>query len=190
MASKIDICNRALTKAGASVISEFDDASAESIAANQEYDGTLNGALVRYPWRFACRQKKLVKLSADPEARFASAYQMPADCLHMRAVVDTGDKPVRYEIYEDRILTDCTGDLWAEYTFRAAEAHFPPLFVNALVLDLAASFKQALMDDQKAAQALRSEAESLYWPRAQTAEAQSRTSRRVQTSRFITVRRQ
>jgi hypothetical protein len=189
MATDIDICNRALTKAGADVISSFDDETGEGTAAAQEYEGMLRAALVAYPWRFACKQQKLTKLDDAPLSRFACAYQVPPDSLHMRAVVDSAGRAVRFELYEDRILTDYDGDIWADYTFRPETAKFPPLFINALVFDLAASFKQALADDQKVAQALRQEAQAIWWPKAQSADAQSRTARRIQTSRFITVRR-
>lgn len=186
--SPFDICNRALIRVGAKMISSFDESTTESIAAGTEYDAAVREALADHPWRFALRQVELNKLSGSPIARWASAYQIPGDVITIRAVTDQLGRTVLYGRQEDKIVTDETHALFMDYTARVPEALWHPAFTRALVVTLSATFAKVLLADLQMASALRDEAENIYWPRARSADSQQQTTRRLPRSRLLAVR--
>lgn len=189
--TKFDICTRALTRVGANPIASF-DSSAEGIVAGNEYEPTLTSELGKHRWRFATDQAELVRLAAEPAARFAYAFQLPAGLLKLHAVT-RNDLPIVYDRYGDKIFTDEDDGLVADFTFRAEEPMFPPEFTDALVLTLGAIFAVALDRDFTLAKNLKAEADGEpgrvgAWAKARLSNSQQQTTRRIAPSRLVSGR--
>lgn len=188
-ATKFDICSRALVRVGAQPITSFDDGTAESDAAGTEYEQLVQSKLSTYRWRFAANQQLLNRLTNDPTGRWTYAFQLPTDCLVLHTITRAG-YPIIYDRYADKIFTDEDDDLVADYTYRVDETKFPPLFVDALIDSMAAVFCASLAKDFGRADNLRKIAEEMSWPRAQTADSQQQTTRRLPAgSRLVRIRR-
>ena len=181
--TKYNICSRALLRIGAKAITAFDDSSSsESVAAGKEYEPLVSEVLGSHRWRFAAKQFLLNRLTTGPLARWTYAYQIPGDCLVLHAVTRNAT-PVLYDRYGDQIWTNEEDDVTADYTFRQVEALFPATFIKALTTNLEEVFGKVLrdhaIDDRRIAMA---------WQAARTVESQQQTTRRIVSSRLVSVR--
>jgi hypothetical protein len=107
----------------------------------RNYVPTRDALLRRHPWNFAIRRALLPALSDAPAFGWDYAYQLPADCLRLFPLTESGDfegPSVAYALEERKILTDATAPLKIRYVFRAEDASlFDPLFVEVLAQTLA-----------------------------------------------------
>lgn len=190
--TQIDIGNQALAMVGSAPIAAWDDGSAEGQQIGQHYE-VLVGLALTSPggapmrWSFATRQDTLTKLAGTPEARYAFAYQIPADVLRLHAVTQNG-MPIRYAIHSDAILTDqdnALNPIVADYTFRAQEPTWPPDFTACFVHELASRLALGLNENRALANALKQAAD---WRGARTADSQSHTSPRLRATRLTSAR--
>lgn len=94
--SEVDLCNAALAKVGAALISSLSDSSAEAIVCNQLYSKARDAALRSHPWNFARTWVALAQLQTAPIALllkpnsegpgdvvYTTAYSLPGDCLRL-----------------------------------------------------------------------------------------------------------
>lgn len=147
MASQVDIANRALQKIGAGPITSLSDdlKAARTLAA--AYPIIRDFVLRDAPWNFATRRAKLQPLSDAPSWGYATAYQLPADCLRLVMVADLAEKVVadQWKVEGRKILSDQTGELRIIYiTSDVAEGEFDALFVEAFAARLAAEVCEEL----------------------------------------------
>jgi hypothetical protein len=188
-ALSVTLCSQALVMVGADPITSIEDATREAVICNALYEPMATAALCAYPWRFAMAQRLLARVTDAPLARYDAGYQIPADCLMVRAVTCL-DAVLEYEIYNDLIFLDAgeTDEIILDYLYRADEANWSPLFRLALSQDLAASFAVALAEDEKKQAAFATLAMTT-WKRARQADGQSRTARSGLRSRLLNARR-
>lgn len=90
MASKTEICNRALLKIGQPAIMSVDDDSPTARQCFQEYDAALEATLRSYPWPFAIARKELGRLTERPAFGAKYYYEIPADSLRLVEVLTYG----------------------------------------------------------------------------------------------------
>lgn len=100
MASKVDICNRALSYLGANLISSFDEQNKSAQFCRLFYTDVLEEVLRSHPWNFATRRVALNQVEYATESGLV-AYQLPADCL--RPLRNASNTQITYDI-EDRYL--------------------------------------------------------------------------------------
>lgn len=81
MASKVGICNLALSHIGQRSISAINESSAEAAACRQFYDRDRRAVLRAHPWNFALRVVTLAASVEDPEYGYTYRYKLPTDCL-------------------------------------------------------------------------------------------------------------
>lgn len=99
MASKIDVCNIALSILGAATISDLSESSPEARACALLFDDSLNTLLRQHPWNFATVERALAPLDGVAAAVWAYAYAYPTDCLSAQKIVVAGaDRPVAYVV--------------------------------------------------------------------------------------------
>jgi len=161
MASKIAICNLALSNIGKRNIQSLSDQDAEARACNQYYDHTLETLLAAQAWRFARQTVALAQLSSNPHSdRFAYAYQRPGDCLKFLAVVDAYDSKVRddgggvlglfrYGVEGETIYCNIS-PAYGRFISKMSDAtKLPPAFAEALSWHLAVRLAMPLTKDPK-----------------------------------------
>lgn len=147
MASKVEICNLALSHLGVSKeISSITEKSQEAHACNRFYDTCLSATLRDYTWHFATKFSELALVTENPTNEWQFAYRYPTDCLKVRKVlsgtrIETEGTRVPFIESQDSsgllIFTD-QQDAIIEYTFQADDpVRYPPDFILALSFRLA-----------------------------------------------------
>lgn len=161
MASKIFICNLALSNIGKDNINALTEQSAEARACNQFYDHARDTLLQAYPWSFAGKTQALAQVTNDKPGQWGYAYKRPTDCLKVRwirpaySATDncrlTPQQEISFphEVEGDTIYCDLS-PAFLRYTFKLEDAsRYPPLFVDALSWHLAVRLAMPLTRDTK-----------------------------------------
>lgn len=158
MASQVEICNQALTKAGAARIVSLDDDTESAGVLRAIYNVKLDAELAAQPWTFAIKRQQLPASSTAPLFGWARAFPVPADYL---AMVEVGENYVFYDSNAGalfqlegsdsgmQILTDQGSPLNVRYVRRVTTPGlFPALFVEAFACRLAAEICERLTQNQ------------------------------------------
>lgn len=103
MASKIDICNRALSYLGANLISSFDEQTKSAQFCRLFYDDVLEELLRTHPWNFATKRVALNKVEYALTDGL-TAFQLPADCI--RPISNAYNTQIQYDIEGEYLLTN------------------------------------------------------------------------------------
>lgn len=148
MASKIGICNMALSHLGISKeIAIFDtEKSEEAGACRRYYDEALYRTLRDFHWPFATKIDALALVGTDPNTEWSYSYRCPTDCIDVRRILsgdrnDTRQSRVPFRIAQDiaglLIFTDTT-EAEMEYTIKAENPlYYPSDFIMAFSFYLA-----------------------------------------------------
>ena len=187
--SPIDVCSRSLILIGAEPITSFDDGNNEALIASNMYEDVARSSLVNCRWRFATNQVVLNRLSEAPTGRYDAAYQLPSGWLMTHAVT-VNDTPINYQTYGNKLFCDeaAASELVLDYTYRAEEQDWPSYFTVAVQYELAAVFAVGLARDQALAGLMAQQAQ-IFMIKARSLDAQQQTTRKLNTSRFISNRR-
>lgn len=176
MASKVDICNLALSHVGAYRIQSIDEPSKEARECKAHYETSLNTVLEGHDWSFARKRLNLALLT-DTYTDWDYAYQYPTDCIVPRYLADssgayTGTSydidtdryvpigKVKYELASDstlsnRILLTDVAQAELIYTAKVTDTNmFTYKFIEALSLKLAVYLVQPIKGDLDLKQSL------------------------------------
>jgi hypothetical protein len=158
MATPIDICNLALTKLGAHIITSFTDQITEAILCNIHYPIIRDAVLEDRDWSFAIAEVQLVPATpTDPfPPEYGQAYALPSDCLLVRycfipnPVALSSGSLLNQEITSEQAVTrpswnkfgnlafSSTSSLWARYIRRIEDTtQYTSQFIQALACRLA-----------------------------------------------------
>ena len=160
MASKIFICNLALSNVGKANISSMTEDSAEARACNQFYDHTRDLLLQSYPWNFAGKTQALGQITNDKPGQWAYAYTRPTDCLKVRwlrpqyskdapRLTEQQELSYPHEVEGQSIYCDLS-PAFLRFTFKLEDpSKYPPQFVDALSWHLAVRLAMPLVKDPK-----------------------------------------
>lgn len=147
MASKVEICNQALTKAGAARIVSLDDDAESAKVLKAIYNVKLDAELAAQPWTFAIKRERLPASSTAPAFGWFYKYPVPSDYL---AMVEVGEDYVFYDTDAGSlfqlegddsgvvIVTNQGSPLNVRYVRRmTSPGVYPALFVEAFACRLA-----------------------------------------------------
>lgn len=152
--SKFDLCSAAFLSLGARRIASFDDGTTESIVAAGLYDMLVEQEFARHRWNFAKRYFTLNQLVVSPAHKWAYQWQLPEDCILLRAIYVDGQPASAYEQYEGRTVGTNENAPVAEYTARLSEDKWPAHFQALIRMRLEAHFVGALLKDPGTKKAL------------------------------------
>lgn len=185
----IKVCSRASVLIGGDEIQSFTDGTLESSVADSVYEDIVRAALTNTRWRFATNQQQLNRLEAAPTGRWEAAYQLPSETLLVHALT-VNDVPIKYDIYGDKAYTNSSSTevVIADFTYRADEQNWPSFFTLAVQHMLAGTFAISIARDASLSQLMDQKAQ-LFMAQARRADSQQQTTRKLNTSRFITQRR-
>jgi hypothetical protein len=185
----IKICSRASILIGGDAIQSFTDGTTESDVAASIYEDIARSSLTNTRWRFATTQVQLSRLTDVPASRYSAAYQLPADYLMINSLT-VNDSIIEYDTYTNKAFCDAvdTNVVMADYVFRVGEEHWPAYFVLAVELSLASLFAVSIARDAQLSNAMEARAE-MQMRKSRTLDSQQQTSRKLNTSRFISQRR-
>ncbi|OBQ52735.1 hypothetical protein [Halodesulfovibrio spirochaetisodalis] len=151
MRSAVSICNKGLQFVGGSPIVSLEEDSRGAQLCSQLYEQVRDELLEAHHWSFATRYVRLPRLPEKPPFHFASAYQLPADCIGVRQLQDS--KP--FEVVEGRVLYTDSNPAKAIITVRVSDpAQYPAMFVETLARKLAAELSVPLMNSTKLEQSM------------------------------------
>ena len=185
----IKICSRASILIGGDAIQSFTDGTTESDVAASIYEDIARSSLTNTRWRFATTQVQLSRLTDVPASRYSAAYQLPSDYLMINSLT-VNDNIIEYDTYTNKAFSNAveTDVVMADYVFRVGEEHWPAYFVLAVELSLASLFAVSIARDAQLSNAMEARAE-MQMRKARTLDSQQQTSRKLNTSRFISQRR-
>lgn len=152
--SEVAICNLALAELGRGAeITSLDEQSQPARACRRRYPYARDAVLRNYDWNFAARRASLPASAAPPAFGYASAFDLPADCLFVRAMPDSAC--TTWEIEGNRLLTNASPPVPINYTARVTNpGAFDAMFVDALATRLAADLCVQLSENTARAQSL------------------------------------
>jgi len=187
--TSLDISSRALILIGAEPISSFDDGTTEAQVCVNLYEDVARSSLTNTRWRFSTNQATLNQLTDAPTGRYDLAYQLPNDTLMLHAVT-VNDNLLEYQIYGDKVYADSasTDTVIADYTYRATEETWPSYFTLAVEFSLAVILATSIARDSALAQLMTVRADGAM-AKARSLDSQQQTTRKLETSRFLTARR-
>jgi hypothetical protein len=188
---KVIIASRASVAAGLNPITAFNGSSSEAIVADQLYDSIVENALSLFHWSFAIKQQRLELSNAAPASRWQRAYSEPSDMIELRGVI-VNDMPIVFDRYGGYIFTDTSTEdvVFAEYTYRAAEAEWPAHFKMAVQHRISAALAMSVTMKADMASGFDQMANAQF-ALARNRDSQSRTAgskRKLITSRLISNR--
>lgn len=154
MASKVDICNMALTNLGSkqTIQDLAADTSTEARTCNLHYDQALLTVLEAANWSFATTTGTSALLSATAPADWSYMYAWPALAVRIIEIVNgfagRTSRPLKFKktIYNGQkvLLTDTSSPTW-RYVFENTDPTlYSAAFIDALSAQLAARIAMPL----------------------------------------------
>lgn len=186
----LDIASRALVMIGTKPINSFEDETVEANTARLLYEDVAAASLVSTTWRFTIVQRKLNRLASAPVGRGELAFEVPADCLQIRAVT-LDDHAIAFERYENIITTRDIGPDAVpvmEFARRTETSAWPAYFVPIVQHMLASEFAIAIAQNEQLSNLHAQKAEILLRS-GKSMDSQGRTNSVMNTKRFIGARR-
>lgn len=111
MASIVGVCNRALSKLGASRITSLGDNSTAAKACDASYESVRDAVLRSHVWNCTVTRTSLAPLSTKPAFDFDYEYQLPGDCIKIIEI----DSPMPWTVEGRKVLTNEGSVLYVRY---------------------------------------------------------------------------
>lgn len=186
MASKIEICNWALSMVNARNIASLTENSSEAEAVNTAYTPILDSMLEQHPWGFATKTSALAEIDEDP-LEFGYVYALPADCVKVQGTIHKQDEQPQFKVRERKFYSD-EAEVVLEYTYRVTNTGlFTPSFVTALASAIAVSIAPRL-GAEKLKQSLMIQSQG-YLRSAQASDANTTHKKSTMNRTFVNVRK-
>lgn len=162
MATEVDICNLALSRAQVTdFIHALEEDRPSANVARVLYPQHRDALLALAPWPFTTRRATLAALVGEERAGWAYVFGLPVDCLVARDLNPRA--PFRLEDDGTGIRVLLANVKTPELIYTASVTNpdmFHPLFRDALIWNLAADFALALGKDGKLEQLCRARYEA------------------------------
>jgi hypothetical protein len=165
MASKVGICNTALTFLGADRITAITDNTENARRLNAIYDQCLEDVLRSHPWNFSITRVALALLATTPAFGYDYEFQLPTNCLRLVEVSDGTNVLTDYKVEGRKILTDYTTIYIKYITVVSDPNQYTSQFIFVLASRLAAELAYAITNNKSTAEL----AAQVYQARLQTA---------------------
>ena len=143
----------ALGRLGAKRLNDLDtDSSIEAIHARLQYEQTRDALLRSHWWRFASARAELSQDTSSPAFEWDYQFQLPSDFLRMKHLHEDNFSPEQittasYALEGNLLLTN-NDEANIRYIKQVTDVtEFDPLFIEALVLQLAVKLVMPLTQD-------------------------------------------
>lgn len=140
MASKVQICNMALARLGASRITALTDNTAEAKLCNLLYTDIADLVMVEGSWASTIKRASLNLTSNTPSFGYTSEFQLPTDpfCLKVLSVNDITPGDEDYRIEGDKLLANIS-TMKIRYIGRITDTQsYGPFLTQAVITRLTA----------------------------------------------------
>lgn len=108
MASKVEICNNALSKIGVDPITSLTEGTTFASRCNTIYEHIAREVMSEGSWTSTIRRASLAQTTNTPEYDYSYEYQLPTDpeCLRVLDVYESENGWYDYAIEGDKLLSD------------------------------------------------------------------------------------
>lgn len=155
MASKIQICNLALSRIGANTITSLDDGTLEANTCKIFFDDLAEEVMIEGSWTSTIKRRSLAKTTRTPEFGFSSEHQLPTDprCLKVLDLDEDTPGDTRYTIEGDKLLSD-NNTVKIRYIAKIEDTEdWDPLLKRAFIARLTAEIVYPITGDARKAEA-------------------------------------
>lgn len=154
--TKLDICNRALTRCGLEPIASLTEQNKRAILVTSQYEATLKEILNDTTWNFAT-SRVLIHKSTAPLYGYANSYDLAVNIIRVLEI----DSPEPYKIEGRKLLSNYDADTLnvKAIVYVTDVSLFSPSFIKAFYLKLAEDISYAMVQSAALQQAIISEAE-------------------------------
>ena len=152
MASKVDICNMALTRLGQGRIASLSQAGLLAEMCTLYYEPTLEELLSTHSWVFAIKRVALAASSDTNLTEYDYMYTLPSDSLRVLNQIssdDYSDLTEEYRIEGQFLLSDLSPNYIKYITKNIIATDLPQLFVEPFYLRMATKMCVKITQDQK-----------------------------------------
>lgn len=133
MASKVQICNLALSRLGANILTSLGDRTPEADLCSTFFDDLADRAMLQGSWSSTIKTAALAATTTTPPD-FSSEFQLPVDPKALRVLNVIEDKPgeIIYRIRGDKLVTD-ESSITIRYIGRLTDTEaYGPLLTEAI----------------------------------------------------------
>jgi len=102
-ATNEDICNSALTKLGADIITSLSDNTRRAKLCNQQFAKVRDRLLRSHPWNFAIKRVSLTANGNTPAFEYEQEFDLPAD--YLRGIREE-DKSIDWKIEGQKLVAN------------------------------------------------------------------------------------
>lgn len=189
MASKVEICNRALIEVTGQEITSLTDNTLSARLCDTLFNGLVDELSLEGEWSSTIKRQTLVKTGTTPNHEWMFEYQLPTNPFSLKVLTidesQVGDNP--YAIEGDKLLTNATA-IKIRYIARITDTQsFSTGFTSALVAMLAWKLSRSFQASTTDRQVLRQEYEAIR-DRGLSADGQQGSQRRLIASALHDVR--
>ncbi len=153
MASKVQLCNLALSRLGASTITSLTDNTTEAKLCNTFFSDIADEVMSTGSWTSTIARVELARTSNTPAFEYTYEFQLPVDPQVLKVLNLNEDVPsIQYRIEGDKLLTDCSA-IKIRYVSRLVDTEDWDIFLQkSFVARLSSELAYALTGDNKKAE--------------------------------------
>lgn len=170
MASKTDIANLALQRVGAKRIMDIDSETEKGArVVRNVFEDAVKEVSALSQWNALTTRVSLGLLTSTPAFTWDYEYQLPSDYIRMVEFnrEDVWDETRElYDIEDGKLLTDADTANIRYVRYVEDSTKYPPLFVQALSVNIAAKIAIPMRQDEELAVSLTNEFNRILLPRA------------------------
>lgn len=146
MAVDVDICNSALIRLGADLITDLTDNTKEARLCNHQYSRSLKAVLRSAPWGFALKRASLTEAVVTLAFGDEVAFELPADCVLVVKLGPSHHKEDKYKIEGRYLLSEDIEDACEIHyvSSSATPADYDYAFMEAVSCVLASAIAYSL----------------------------------------------
>ncbi len=153
-ASKVEICNLAISWLGGQLITALTDNTTEAILCNANYEMSRRAVLEEREWTFAIKRVTLTPLVATPLFGYSYSFTSPPDSLRLINVYDPrhdgrNTPPTLPHVLEDKIIYADINEIDVKYIWdQQTSTRFSSLFDQVLAAHIASRIAIPLTENK------------------------------------------
>ena len=155
MTSKVQICNLALSRLGASTITALTDNTTEAKLCSTFFNDIADEVMMEGSWTSTVKRASLAKTTNTPAFQYSSEFQLPVDpfCLKVLNIDEDTPGDISYRVEGDKIVSD-NASMKIRYIARLTDTEdWDILLRRAFVARLASELAYPLTGDAAKVQA-------------------------------------
>lgn len=159
MASKVQICNMALSRLSASTITSLTDGTTEAKLCNTLFDTLADRVMIQGSWATVIKRASLSQTTNTPTFDYTYEFQLPVDpfCLKVLNLDEGAPGSIPFRVEGNKLLSD-NSTIKIRYIGRLTDTEeYGPLLTEAVEILLGSYLALPIAGNAKLAKQLREE---------------------------------